>query len=62
MLQEYGTPSGLKSSLCTLHLIVTNFGATLGTDDWLNLIRQRLTNENPFNDYAFSSRQRGSSS
>ena len=32
-----GTPSGLKSSMCTLHLIVTNFGATLYISGWLNL-------------------------
>jgi hypothetical protein len=32
-----GTPSGLKNSMCTLHLIVTNFGATLYMSGWLDL-------------------------
>ena len=32
-----GTPSGLKSSMCTLHLIVTNSGATLYMSGWLDL-------------------------
>lgn len=39
MLQESRTPYGLYSSLSTLHLTVTSFGARLGTGGWLTLTR-----------------------
>ncbi len=46
-----GTPSSLKSSLCTLHLIVTNFGATLNMSGWLELAQQRLCSACPLSHY-----------
>ena len=39
----YGHPSGLYGSLCTLHLTVTSFGATLDMGGWLSLTQQGLT-------------------
>ena len=39
LLQESRTPYGLYSSLSTLHLTVTSFGARLGTGGWLTLTR-----------------------
>jgi len=38
------TPRGyLYGSLCTLHLTVTSFGATLDMGDWLDLSQQGLS-------------------
>jgi len=41
--RKYGLPCGLPASLCTLHLIVTNFDATLGMGGWLGLTQQGLS-------------------
>jgi len=32
--RKYGLPYGLSVSLCTLHLMVTHFDATLGRGSW----------------------------
>lgn len=41
--RKYGLPYGLSDSLCTLHLIVTNFDATLSMGGWLDLTQQGLS-------------------
>ena len=41
--RKYGLPYGLSVSLCTLHLMVTHFDATLGTGGWLDLTQQGLS-------------------
>jgi len=41
--RKYGLPYGLSVSLCTLHLMVTHFNATLGMGDWLDLTQQGLS-------------------
>ena len=41
--RKYGLPYGLSVSLCTLHLMVTHFNATLGTGGWLDLTQQGLS-------------------
>ena len=41
--RKYGLPYGLSVSLCTLHLMVTHFNATLGMGGWLDLAQQRLS-------------------
>ena len=41
--RKYGLPYGLSVSLCTLHLMVTHFNATLGMGGWLNLAQQGLS-------------------
>jgi len=41
--RSYGPPYGLYGSLCTLHLAVTSFGATLDMGGWLDLSQQGLS-------------------
>jgi len=41
--RKYGLPYGLSVSLCTLHLMVTHFDATLGMGGWLDLTQQGLS-------------------
>jgi len=41
--RKYGLPYGLPVSLCTLHLIVANFNATLGMGGWPGLAQQELS-------------------
>ena len=41
--RKYGLPYGLPVSLCTLHLMVTHFDATLGMGGWLDLTQQGLS-------------------
>jgi len=41
--RKYGLPCGLPVSLCTLHLVVTNFDATLSMGGWLDLTQQGLS-------------------
>jgi len=41
--RKYGLPYGLSISLCTLHLMVTHFDATLGMGGWLDLTPQGLS-------------------
>jgi hypothetical protein len=45
--RKYGLPCGLGGSLCTLHLYRSAFAsftiATLGTNGWLDLVRQDLS-------------------
>ena len=41
--RKYGLPYGLSVSLCTLHLMVTHFNATLGMGGWLDLTQQGLS-------------------
>ena len=41
--RKYGLPYGLSVSLCTLHLMVTHFDATLGMVGWLDLTQQGLS-------------------
>jgi len=41
--RKYGLPYGLSVSLCTLHLMVTHFDATLSMGGWLDLTQQGLS-------------------
>ena len=41
--RKYGLPYGLSVSLCTLHLMVTHFNATLSMGGWLDLAQQGLS-------------------
>ncbi len=41
--RSYGSPYGLYGSLCTLHLAVASFGATLDMSGWLDLTQQGLS-------------------
>ena len=41
--RKYGLPYGLSVSLCTLHLMVTHFDATLDMGGWLDLTQQELS-------------------
>ena len=41
--RKYGLPYGLSVSLCTLHLMVTHFNATLSMGSWLDLTQQGLS-------------------
>ena len=40
--RSYGPPCGLYGSLCTPHLTVASFGATLDMGGWLDLTQQGL--------------------